>query len=392
MKAKWPPLSRSYQAALRKHLKDGPAASLVPARRLGDRALSLGLETLDLAKIHEEALIVLVLPHYSVRTSDGMIRCAGAFFSEAITPIEETHRGALEANVSLKHMVETLRQRTEELASSNEELKREVAERKAMERSLRTSELTSSQLLAKSRVMQEELRLLSRRLLSVQEEERRKISRELHDVIAQTLTGINVRLAGLKSKTAANSSDLHKKIGSTQRLVEKSVEIVTRFARDLRPTVLDDLGLIAALESYLKGYMADTGIRVSFTAFAGVEKFSSAVRTALYRVAQEALANVARHAKASRADVTIQDHHGAIRMAIHDNGKGFQVTAATFPKSRKCLGLLGMRERVEMLGGTFCVESAPGEETTIHVEVPPRRSKSDRAAVKTSGNLPLLCP
>lgn len=392
MKTKLPTFSRGYLAALRKHLNEGMASSLSPARELGMRAVRLGLETLDLARIHEEALITLVLPHYSTRTSDGMIRCAGTFFAEAITPIEETHRGALEANVHLKLMVETLNQRTVELATANEELKQEIVQRKAVEESLIISQLTSSQLLEKSRRMHDELRHLSRRLLFAQEEERKRISRELHDVIAQTLTGINVRLAALKSQTTANAKDLHKKIAITQRLVEKSVDIVHRFARDLRPAALDDLGLIPALHSYMKGFIEQTGIRVDLTAFSGVEQLDGVRRTVLYRVAQEALTNVARHAKASRASVSIHDRNGAICMEIRDDGKGFRVEGAVFTKGRKGLGLLGMRERVEMVGGHFCVESTPGRETTVRVEIPNHSTPGKKRTGKKPETNTFKCP
>src|SRR5207237_2628142 len=126
------------------------------------------------------------------------------------------------------------------------------------------------QLLEQSRRMQKKLRLLSRQLLSAQEEKRKKISRELHDVIAQTLTGINVRLANLKNKAALNTRGLERSIAQTQQLVERSVNIVHRFARELRPTVLDDLGLIPALHTFMKPFREETGIRASLSAFHGV--------------------------------------------------------------------------------------------------------------------------
>ncbi|MCX6865110.1 MAG: sensor histidine kinase, partial [Verrucomicrobia bacterium] len=212
--------------------------------------------------------------------------------------------------------------------------------------------------------------------LSVQEEERRKISRELHDVIAQTLSGINVRLATLKTESAGSIAELHKKISSTQRLVEKSVDIVHRFARELRPTVLDDLGLIPALQSFMKGFMEDTGIRVSFKVFAGIEEANGTTRTMLYRVAQEALNNVARHAKASQVEVSIKYLDGIIHMDIKDDGQGFDADGKSNPKQHNRLGLIGMRERVEMVGGTFRVESTPGNSTTVHVEIPAEKKPS----------------
>src|SRR5439155_9447615 len=129
-------------------------------------------------------------------------------------------------------------------------------------------------------------------------------------------------------------------ITRTQQFVQQSVEIVHRFARELRPAVLDDLGLIPGLHTFMKGCREKTGIRVSLSAFAAVEQVNGDKRTVLYRVAQEALNNVARHAQASRAEVRIQKLDGAICMKIKDNGKGFQEESLLRAKKRKRLGLL----------------------------------------------------
>ncbi len=165
-----------------------------------------------------------------------------------------------------------------------------------------------------------------------------------------------------------------------------------RFARELRPTVLDDLGLIPALQSFTKDFMEDTGIRVSLTAFAAIERLDNARRTVLYRVAQEALTNVARHAQASRAEVRIEEHNGVIRMEIKDDGKGFEMNGSSPAKKCARLGLLGMRERVEMIGGTFCVESAPGKNTAVRVEIPsdtsPARNGRRKPAKTTTRETP----
>lgn len=217
--------------------------------------------------------------------------------------------------------------------------------------------------------------MLSRRLLAVQEAERRRISRELHDVIAQTLTGITVHLASLQTPGTTSTKELHHKIALTRRIVEKSIDLVYRFARDLRPPVLDDIGLIPALHSHLKNFMEQTGIRVSFTAFAAVEEISSDQRTALYRVAQEALTNIARHAGADKAAVTIHLQEGVVCMDIQDNGHGFALDSLKLTTGRKRLGLLGMRERVEMVGGTLEIETAPGRSTTLHIRVPQHPSR-----------------
>lgn len=387
MKTKLLAFSRSYHLALARHLRSGPETSLQAARKLGVRALKLDLETLALARIHETALLAFVSPARAMPLSDAMIRRAGVFFTEAITPIEETHRGARNDYAQLKAMIEKLGRRSLELAESNKGLKQEIVQRKASEASLRISETTTSKLLEKSLHQQEELRFLSRQLLSVQEDERKRISRELHDVVAQTLAGINLQLAALTSQTANNTKDLHQKIAITQKLVIESVDIVHRFARDLRPAVLDDFGLIPALQSYVTGFMEQTGLPVAFKAFPGVEEQDSACRIVLYRVVQEALTNVARHAKARRVSIKIHNKSDAVHMEIYDNGKGFRVNGV---KSGNRLGLLGMRERVEMIGGTFGVDSIPGQSTTIRVEIPheipcptPKgRSKSPRSPQK----------
>lgn len=271
---------------------------------------------------------------------------------------------------ALKRVEETQR-RAEALAQLNEEFRLEIVRRQTMEKSLRESEQHQRLLLEQSRRQQEQLRQLSRQVLNAQEEERKRISRELHDVIAQTLTGINLRLAALKNGAGSNAKHFDRNLADTQRMVEKSVDIVHRFARELRPAVLDDLGLIAALLAFMETFTAQTGVRTHLTTFAGVEEMDPIQRTTLYRVAQEALTNVARHAHAAKVEVNIQKlGDGGVSMQIKDNGKSFNVPRASAVNSGKRLGLLGMRERVEMVGGTFGIESAPGQGTTVWVEIP----------------------
>lgn len=386
MKRKLLKLSQRYQDALRAHLKQGHHRSLQSARGLGSQTLAAGLQTLDLAKLHEQILVTQILPGCPAGKRAALIKQAGVFFAVAITPIEKTQRSAREAAVRVKQFIETLSQRTVELAASNLELSLEVTQRKAAEQALKLSERHYSQLLEQSDRLQEQLRRLSRQILSAQEDERKKISRELHDVIAQTLTGINVRLSTLKKEAALNTKGLERNIARTQRMVEKSVNIVHQFARELRPAVLDDLGLIPALHSFMKHFTTRTGVRTRLTAFAGVEQLDPARRTILYRVAQEALNNVARHAQASRAEVKIQKSDGTICMKIKDDGKGFQAERLSHSKKNKRLGLLGMRERVEMVNGRFTVESTPGNGTTIHARVPLGYDRAGAGAKPTGSN------
>jgi signal transduction histidine kinase len=366
--------STRYQAALLAFLKQGSEARPQSARGMGRQALAVGLQTLDLAKLHEQVLINRALPGCPAGKRKKVIRLAGVFFTEAIIPIEKLHRGAHEAAIHLNQIVEMLSQRTVELAASNLGLEQEIIQRKAVEAALKKSEHHYSQLLEQSDRLQEHLRQLSRQILSAQEDERKNISRELHDVIAQTLTGINIRLAALAKEAATNTKGLDRNIARTQRLVEKSVDIIHRFARELRPAVLDDLGLIPALHSFLKFFSKRTRIRVQFKAFAAIEQLDTARRTVLFRVAQEAITNVARHAHASRVEVSIQKLPEGICMKIKDDGKSFQADRVLHGKGNKRLGLLGMRERLEMVGGHFDVESAPGIGTTIIARIPNRKT------------------
>jgi len=256
------------------------------------------------------------------------------------------------------------------LAASNQKLELEIVRRQAVEQSLRQSEAHQIQLLTQSRLLQEQLRNLSRQVIQVQEEERKEISRELHDVIAQTLTGINIRLATMKLQAGSDARGFERNIAHTQRLVEKSVDIVHRFARELRPAVLDDLGVIPALHAFLKIFTARTGIHSHLKAFAGVNDLDTARRTVLFRVAQEALTNVGRHSQATRVDISIRKLAASLAMDIKDNGKAFNVENQLQANGGKRLGLLGMRERVEMIGGTFAVQSASGQGTSVRVEIP----------------------
>ena len=270
---------------------------------------------------------------------------------------------------SLKQAQEAQR-RMEALAAANAKLRQEIVHRKAAEAHLEESKHEQTRLLKQSQAMQHELRLLSRRVISVQEEERRRISRELHDVIAQTLTSISLRLAALKLDASRNPQGLERSISRTQAEVVRSVNVVHRFARELRPAVLDDLGLVPALHEFLKQFGTETGIRFKLSAFPEVEEVSSDYRTAFYRIAHEALANVVRHAQASRVEVEIQKLAGAVLMTVKDNGKGFRQAGSIYAGQDKRLGLLGMKERLEMLGGQFWMASTPGKGTTVFAQIP----------------------
>ena len=292
-------------------------------------------------------------------------------------------------NITERKRAEWVQRRLDALTSTNQKLEQENIRRQIVEKSLKKSERHQTRLLTESHALHDQLRRLSHQLLHAQEEERKRISRELHDVIAQNLVGINVHLAALSRENTGTPRPLQQKILRTQRLVEKAADTVHRFARELRPTALDDLGLIPALHSHLKDFMRRTGIRASLSAYAGVETLELASRTVLYRIAQEALANVARHAQASHAWVTIHKQKNVISLEIKDNGKGFETDRATNAKKSNRIGLLGMRERIEMIGGTFCVESTPGKPTAIRVEIPLKNRGPLKRAKRSGKATPL---
>lgn len=360
-------LPERYLAALRHHLRPRSRKASSAARRIGRTAQALGVETLDLARMHERALDVL----QGRRERTGRLAAlASAFFIEASAPIEQTHPAGREVRRQVRGLREALRVRTAALAAARRRLKHEVALRKRVQETRAKGARENRVLLAQSRLMQEQMRDLARRVLLAQEEERKEISRELHDEIAQTLAGINVQLASLKEAAAVNTCGLSRKIAATQRLVGRSVKAIHQFARDLRPALLDDLGLIPALRSFMRALPGRSGMRIHLTAFVGIESLDSVKRTALYRVAQEALTNVARHARASIVTLHIEKVRGAICMEVKDNGRSFRPDEILASKTNRRLGLLGMRERVEMLGGTFAIESTPGVGTTVRATIP----------------------
>ena len=230
MKRKLSRLSQRYAIALRTHLEAGLRASLQPAVALGRQAVALGLETLELARIHERAFAMLGPSHAKQRSIKG----AEIFFTEAITPIIETHRAARQSRLDLVRLTQTLNERTTELAATNRQLQRGILRRKSVEAALKKSGVHYSKLLKDSLHLQAGLRQLTHQVLAAQEDERKKMSHGLQDEIAQTLLGINARLLSLKQEARANTHGLKNEIATTQRLVAKSARSVRRVAREFR--------------------------------------------------------------------------------------------------------------------------------------------------------------
>jgi hypothetical protein len=225
-------LSEKYLSALRNHVDQDPQSGFEAAHDLGKAAVSIGLETLDLAKIHEHALTALRLPENLSNTPSDLTKLAVNFFTEANTPIEETHRAALRANADLYQLNAKLDERTHDLADSKRNLQQQITGRTKAEAALRDSEAASRQLLADSRKIELHLQKTAHGIMAATEAERTKMSLQLNDEIAQGLLGINIRLLALKQQVATRHSNLSREIAATRKLIEESVNIITRLAHE----------------------------------------------------------------------------------------------------------------------------------------------------------------
>lgn len=220
--------------------------------------------------------------------------------------------------------------------------------------------------LAEAREAQEQLRRLSSLSLSAQEEERKRIARDLHDDTAQSLTSLLVRLRLLERM--GDPGKAREGLLELRELAAETLEGVRRLALDLRPSALDDLGLAAALRWYVSEFTQRWGIEVELEIVGLDGRLPAEVELVLYRVAQEALTNVAKHAQASRVKVTLEQRGRRVRLVLADDGCGFDVEAALRSKERG-LGLFGMEERLSLVGGKVSIQSQPGHGTRVEAEV-----------------------
>ena len=230
---------------------------------------------------------------------------------------------------------------------------------------------TLDQSLLKARQYQVRLRQMSSQVLTAQEEERKRIARELHDDTAQALTSVLVRLRLLER--SAGDERLRAGITELRDLTGDTLEGVRRMAIDLRPPMLDDLGLEAALQAFVQDFSHRWPVKAKFTG-GRLGRLPLDVELVLYRIVQEALSNVAKHANASRVEARLTRRGRSLRLVIEDDGCGFDVEAAKSSRGSG-LGLFGMEERLALIGGSVLVESAVGRGTRISAEAPLPRSR-----------------
>jgi signal transduction histidine kinase len=274
---------------------------------------------------------------------------SGQIDSALVVSYDITERKRAEATLQQAHdeLERWVEQRTAALWASNQALQQEIAQRRDVEQ-------------ARQAVL--------RQLLTAQEDERLRIARDLHDQLGQQITGLQLGLKQLER--AAHGDTIQSLLAPLQALVSEMAKEVHRFAVALRPTALDDVGLVPALERLLADWSEQSGVEAAFQSV-GLQQLRLALQleTALYRIVQEALNNVQKHSGAGAVAVILERRPDEVLLIVEDDGRGFDV-AARLGSSTGRLGLVGMRERVALLGGALEIESAPGAGTTVFVRVP----------------------
>lgn len=249
-----------------------------------------------------------------------------------------------------KALEKGLEEKNRDLEQANIALHEEIKERRLAE-----EQLTE---------MNRQLRDLSAKLHTIREEERTRIAREIHDVLGQQLTVIKLDLAWLSKRSREEEQD--NKIKALLGTVDETIQTVKKIATELRPGVLDDLGLIAAIEWQCREFASRMGIHCEFITQLQELECNHEVSTAVFRILQETLTNIMRHAQASRVAITLRITGDVLSVEIADNGRGITETEISNGSS---LGLLGMKERMHMIGGTLSI-SGTSEGTTVRLEIP----------------------
>ena len=258
--------------------------------------------------------------------------------------------------------------RTTVLSRVNQELRKEITERRFAEEKLRTS--------------LEQLRALAARLQSVREEERTHVAREIHDALGQACTAIKMDLALIGRRATPEQTQLRAKVNSAMQLTDDMIVTLRRIASELRPRMLDDLGLSAALESQAQEFENRTGIRCTVILPSKPLTLDEDRSTAVFRIFQESLTNVTRHAQATRVEAVLSVENGQLIFKVGDNGRGIDPKEV---RGRKSLGLVGMQERALMLNGELDISGVPGLGTTLTLRIPlPRPARGETVRDESS--------
>lgn len=299
-------IKEEYVFALREFLDGAGERALQRAYEMSRAAMGSGLGVLDLAAVHFEAVDRILADVASPEERLRVSRTARDLFVETLTPFEMTHRAFREANIALRGLNERL------------------------------------------------------------EEEARRIAHSLHDDAGQILASIEIELDRIVGDLP---SEARTRFNDVKGLLDRIGDQLRHLSHELRPTILDDLGLLPALRFLAEGASARGGIPIEVRGELR-RRLGSRIETAIYRVVQEALNNLIKHARATRASVRVEKEDERVRCSVRDDGAGFDVAAAVSGSGQGCLGLLGIRERLHAVGGTLEITSAPGKGTELMVSIP----------------------
>jgi signal transduction histidine kinase len=225
----------------------------------------------------------------------------------------------------------------------------------------------------KLQAQSEQLRMLSWKLIEVQEKTLRQVARDLHDEFGQILTAIGVTLGRASQKALDKDPVFVQDVKAVKKIVEDTLQLVRSESQIFRPAILDDFGLAETLEWFVEQFWRQTGIQVHYKGHLSDGFFLPEEAIHLYRIVQEALNNVARHSGAHEAWVTVEEQSGGLNLEIRDHGAGFVVSSDSNRVAGQGIGLMGMRERAEHLKGSFSIRSAPQKGTVVSVHVPLQR-------------------
>ncbi|MEE8606613.1 MAG: PAS domain S-box protein [Nitrospiraceae bacterium] len=284
-----------------------------------------------------------------IRDKEGMLLGAVVTFKD-ITERKRADESLRRAHDELERGVQ---ERTAELSKAIGILEEQIAERHRVEERLRRSE--------------DQLRALSGHLRAAQEEERARIAREVHDELGQSLTALKIDLTWLSQRLAGERVELQTKIQTMTHLIDETVQAVRRIATELRPGVLDHLGLVAALEWQVREFQERTGLVCALKKSPDDLVLDTARATTVFRICQEALTNVARHAQATKVEISLKITGRKLVLEVRDNGRGIPEHAVADPRS---VGLMGMRERILPWGGNIRIQGVEGKGTVVTVHLP----------------------
>jgi len=370
-----PLFDADYRRALGEYLAHRDEEHLGVASELGFLALRRGMSLGDLVRLHEDSWTVMVAPGGARCEVTQQRLAASEFLQDALSPFEAALRRLPGAQARVGDLELALARRGQELAEL-------VPRQLEVEAALRCAKARTLKLCQQVRLLKTEILAHPDKLVQVHEAERKRVSRELHDDIGQLLVALSVRLEALK-KDAALEEALQRQVEAAQGLVAQTMESTHRICRNLRADALVRLGLRGAVADYVRTFAERAGIRGFMQDTADLSGLGVEQEVVLYRIAQESITNVVKHAHATRLEVRFLRLPRDICMEVADNGQAFNVEETLVEKGGLRLGLLGMRERVQLMRGDFTVESVIGRGTTVRVRLPLAARPAGPAVVRS---------